>query len=532
MSAPRIIINNLSFHLEHTSVFFSDISMCFESLKYGIVGDNGVGKTTFLKLLLTELLPDEGSIQCDGKINFVPQSHVSVPQEATFYDVLGVTEIIDALARINQGNSTAQDFDKVSDNWDIESRIEQALQAFQLWPIDLDTLFASLSGGQKTKVLLAKTLIFPADFVIFDEPTNNLDKQARDELYRYVDAYNKGMIVVSHDRKLLNKMDVIIEMSTKGISLYGGNYDFYHQQKELELQALQQDYLEAQQSITQTKRSIQSTRERHEKSQSKGKAQRKSGGQAKIILDAMKSRSEKTKAKMTTQEDKMITEKQANLLHIREKIEIKQDMNISLDATRVPNGKVVLKIEHLLFHYTNQARALFKDFDLTIVGPERVALLGPNGSGKSTLIKLIRQQINPFDGIIDVGVEHVSYLDQGVSFLNHDLTLVDNFLKLNPNTNAFDAYSALAQFNFRNKAAEKTVASLSGGEKMRAGLAISLMSTHPPQLIILDEPTNHLDLASIEAIENMLKLYQGAILAVSHDDAFLENIGIDRKVTL
>ncbi len=155
-------------------------------------------------------------------------------------------------------------------------------------------------------------------------------------------------------------------------------------------------------------------------------------------------------------------------------------MSISLDATYVPNGKMVLKIEHLLFYYTNQARELFKDFDLMIVGPERVSLFGPNGSGKSTLIKLIRQQLSPLGGTINVGVEHVAYLDQSVSFLNYDLTLVNNFLKLNPNASAFDAYSALAQFNFRNKAAEKTVASLSGGEKMRAGLAISLMSTHPP----------------------------------------------------
>jgi ATPase subunit of ABC transporter with duplicated ATPase domains len=148
------------------------------------------------------------------------------------------------------------------------------------------------------------------------------------------------------------------------------------------------------------------------------------------------------------------------------------------------------------------------------------------------LVKLVRTHLVPISGKIRLGIEQVAYLDQELSFLDRNLTLVDNFLKLNPDAKNFDAHEALARFQFRNGDAQKKVGDLSGGERIRAALAICLMSQHPPQLIILDEPTNHLDMRSIEAIENILAQYQGAIIAVSHDDRFLKNIHIDRQIDL
>ncbi|MCH9757403.1 MAG: ATP-binding cassette domain-containing protein [Gammaproteobacteria bacterium] len=171
------------------------------------------------------------------------------------------------------------------------------------------------------------------------------------------------------------------------------------------------------------------------------------------------------------------------------------------------------------------------NFNLHLSGPERVAITGPNGCGKSTLIQLIRGLLLPSAGEIMIGVKTVAYLDQTMSFLDPSLSVLDNFLMLNPDAQHFDAYSALGPFKFRNKEAKKYVGQLSGGERMRAGLAISLMSSTPPQLIILDEPTNHLDLDAIGAIEEALVQYQGAILVISHDEAFLENIKIDRSIS-
>jgi len=537
MTTPRIIVNNLLFRLEHTPVSFNEASMSFESLKYGIVGDNGVGKTTFLKLLSGELVPDEGSIRCNGIISLVPQSHAAFSKTATIRDVLGVSEITAALDRINKNDYEENDFDTVAENWDIENRIETALRTFNLWPINLDMLFASLSGGEKTKVLLAKTFIFPCDFILFDEPTNNLDKLSRDVLYHYIESSPKGMLIVSHDRMLLNKMDRVIEITTKGIDVYGGNYDFYKEQKTIKLNAIQQEIQARTESLAKSKRVIQTRMERHQQNVARGRRGKASqikskGSYDKLGFKLEQERSEKTNRRIRIQADRKLEFVNKQLDEAKEQLEVKESIDASLAATRAPNNKIILKIEDLCFKYPNETSLLINNFDFQMTGPERVAITGPNGCGKSTLIKLIRKLLTPLSGTINVGVDHIAYLDQEVSHLDKDLNLVDNFLKLNPEAQPFDAYSALAAFKFRNKDAEKRVVSLSGGERMRAGLAISLMSKRPPQLIILDEPTNHLDLHSIEAIESILKLYQGAILAISHDEFFLKNIGVERAIVM
>ena len=529
--APRLIVKNLSFHIENTTVAFSDICLSFESLKYGIVGDNGVGKTTLLKLLSGELAPDSGSVVCNGSLLSIPQTHAAIAENATIGDVLCVSKIIAAIHRVNSGDFSDHDFEIISDQWDIESRIESAMNHFNVSNINMNTLFSTLSGGQKTKILLARILFFQADFVLLDEPTNNLDKASREILYRFMDEYCNGIIVVSHDRTLLNKMDRMIEITTKGIQVYGGNYDFYRQQKDVELSALEKEFDHAKRTIKQVKNTIQKNKEMHDQSEKRGK---KLGPKKldKLTQGFKKDKSDQSKSRASSIEEKLITEHLKSVSIIREKVEIKTQITASLDATKVPNGKIVLAIENLYFKYEDQSDFLIRDFNLTITGPERVAITGENGSGKSTLIKLINNNLTPASGKIKIGVDHIAYLDQELNFLDKNLTIIDNYLKLNPDAKSFDAYSSLAEFQFRNKEAEKIVGDLSGGERIRSALAICLMSQHPPQLIILDEPTNHLDMRSIEAIENILVQYQGAVLAVSHDEQFLKNVNIERTVSL
>ena len=395
-------------------------------------------------------------------------------------------------------------------------------------------MFHQLSGGQKTKVLLSKTLIFPDYFVIFDEPTNNLDAESRYRLYQYIANSSQGMIIVSHDRTLLNLCSQIIEITTKGIHQYGGNYDFYHEQKKIKSRAIQQAIQSRADILIKAKHNIQTRMERHQKNESRGykvkAAQIKAkGSYDKIQLKSMQGRSEKTNRRIRLQSDRMLEQVNAELLSARALLEVDKNLNISLTKTKVPNNKTVINIENIFFSYDNQYD-IIKDFNLHMSGSDRIAITGPNGCGKTTLIKLIRGILLPGSGEITIGVNSIAYLDQAVSFLKPSLSIIENFLNINPKANPFEAYSVLATFKFRNKDAEKCVGQLSGGERMRAGLAISLMSLPPPQLIILDEPTNHLDLDAIEAIEQALKLYQGAILAVSHDETFLKNIGINRII--
>jgi ATPase subunit of ABC transporter with duplicated ATPase domains len=330
----------------------------------------------------------------------------------------------------------------------------------------------------------------------------------------------------------LNRCDKILEMTSKSIDLYGGNYDFYKEQKKIKDQALKKEIQAHTENLLTSKRIIQTRVERHQQNVSKGhQAKRKQisrkGSYDKLAFNAAKARSENTNRRIRLQAKQKLENLDVKLSTARAKLEIQEELNVKLANTKVPNNKTVIKIENLYFNYDKQ-HSLINHFNLTITGSERVAIIGPNGCGKSTLIHLIRGLLVPDSGEITIGV-NMTYLDQTVSFLNANLSVVDNFLTLNPQATPFEAYSALATFKFRNTDAEKHVDHLSGGEKMRVGLAISLMASQPPQLIILDEPTNHLDLNTIESIEAALKLYKGAILAISHDEAFLRNIGITRR---
>lgn len=525
-----IILNNITSSSLPPKI--NRVNLSFGQQKYGIVGRNGIGKTTLLKLVLGDIEPNSGSIQRIGSISYVPQLHASfIDSNTTIADILGISDILKSITNVNNGSCKEHDFEIIGSNWDIESRAEHALAHFNLNNIEFNSPFNNFSGGQKTKVLLSKTLIFPTDFILFDEPTNNLDKESRDILYHYIVNSTKGIIAISHDRTLLNKMDNIIEITTNNINTYGGNFEHFKAQKKINLQALQQDYKNAKSAINKTKLSIQKSQEKHEQRQSKGKSLRKKNSQSKIILDSMKSRSEKSQSKMFIKEERLINNAQSTLSNIKEKIEANSVSHIALDKTYIPKNKIVLSIDNISFNYKHEKR-LIHNFNLRIVGPDRVAITGRNGTGKSTLIQIILENLKPNKGNITLGIQHFTYLDQSVGFLNPAISIVDNFLHLNPESKIFDAYTALSWFNFRNQDAEKIVGQLSGGEKMRAGLAVVLMSKNPPQLIILDEPTNHLDFETIEAIEQALKMYQGAILAISHDEVFLKNIDINRYISI
>ena len=395
MTTPRIIINNLCFHREQTSVQFEKFNLSFARKKYGLVGANGIGKTTLLKLLLGELQPESGTIQTVGNIIEVPQSHAVFAHDQTISDVLGVSKILNALKRINNGSVLEDDFAEVDGWWDIEARIEEALRSFNLWPIALNSLFHTLSGGQKTKVLLAKTRIYITDFVILDEPTNNLDKKARNILYNYIQAASVGMIIVSHDRNLLNQLDCIVELNTNGLDVYGGNYDFYKAVKAIKREAVEREVDARSKSLQQSQKIIQSRMERHQKNESKGNREKNrqinsKGRYDKIEMKAKKGCSESTNRTIRLQADRKMEAETERLEKARLSQEITSNIDVSFPKTKVPNNKVVLKLENICFKYPNNDRYLIEDLDFQITGPERVAFTGPNGCGKSTILKIGR----------------------------------------------------------------------------------------------------------------------------------------------
>lgn len=249
-----------------------------------------------------------------------------------------------------------------------------------------------------------------------------------------------------------------------------------------------------------------------------------------ILLGGMKNIAENTSGKGSRLAEKQRAEALADVEESRARVEVLSPLSVTVPSTELAATKQVLRIDDVIVGYDGGAPVLC-DFSLAITGPERVAIVGPNGSGKTTLLSIISGRMLPWRGRVRVMVERVM-LDQHVSLLEPALSILENFKRINPEADENACRASLARFMFRADAALQDVGTLSGGQLLRAGLACVLGSARPPELLILDEPTNHLDIDSIEAVEAGLRAYDGALLVVSHDATFLENIGIERVVDL
>jgi ATPase subunit of ABC transporter with duplicated ATPase domains len=527
MFKKNLICENLSYSIGEKNIL-RNISLSLGQEKTGLVGSNGVGKTTLIRLLVGELQPQIGSIYVGGKIGYLPQNFVA-NKEDTIAAVLGIEQKLSALEKINSGSAAQIDFEIVGDDWDVQEKAKIALSKVNLSHLDLSRKIKNLSGGETTRLFFARLLLSNPDFLILDEPTNNLDQESRLALYESINSFDGGVLVVSHDRKLLSFMNQIIELSSLGTKIYGGNFEDYVEQKSIEQEALAQDLVDAQKFLRKTKKVVQETKEKYEKRVSMGNKERHEGSQPKMVLDYHKGRAEVTKSKLEARTDKQIDTAKDKLNLAKSKIEQKDFLDFDLEATRVHNSKIVVDIKNLTFAYPG-CNPIIKDLNLTIVGPKRIALVGQNGSGKTTLLKLIMGQLTPTAGSIKVGVEYFVYLDQNLSILDPKQTILENFKRLNPIVKETDCRLRLATFLFSHDAVGKNVEVLSGGEKMRVALACIFMSDTPPQLVILDEPTNNMDLESIASMEKALQNYKGALIVVSHDEVFLQNIEVADKI--
>ena len=527
----QIIIQRLTFTTSDGNAIFSDLSLAFSNEKTAIVGKNGIGKSTLLKLITGMLQPTSCSIKVTGLLGFCPQNFTPYFKQ-TIAEIFEVKDKLIALENISNGSTKIEDFETLDEDWSVSENITTQLNRFGFNNLSLDRQLQDLSGGEITRVWLAKLFYDKPDMILLDEPTNNLDAQGKQWLYQAISEWNKGLIIISHDRQLLELMDQILELSPLGAKIYGGNYTAYVAQHEIEQKAKIRQLQDAKKALHKTKQAIQQTQEKLAQRARKGKSARKTGSQSKLILDSMEERSGKTQGKLSIREKRLLDAATEDLSTAKENIAIENQIKIELPKTNVPTHKLIVDMESVSFAYQKNAPLIIKNLNFSMYGPERIAIKGNNGSGKTTLIKLIQGVLQPTSGKIKVGTTRICYADQQVQLLDHHLTILDNYLKLNPDINERDARFNLADFLFRNQEALKMVDCLSGGEKLRALLASVLTSNTPPQLLILDEPTNHLDLESTTALESALQHYQGALLVISHDNIFLQNIGIQKTLQL
>jgi ATPase subunit of ABC transporter with duplicated ATPase domains len=521
-----VTLSDLTWSAPDQPPLFSRLNLTFGPSRTGLVGRNGVGKTTLLRLIAGELRPRSGGVSVSGTLGVLRQA-VQLDSHATVADLFGITAALDVLRRAERGDAT--DGELAEADWTVETRLGTALGRVGL-TASADTPLAALSGGQHTRAALAALLFTEPDFLLLDEPTNNLDRDGREAVIGLLAGWRRGLIVVSHDRELLETVHDVVELTTLGATRYGGNWSVYRELKAQELAAARRDLADAEKQVADVARGVQETVERQARRSGAGKRNAAKGGTPRILLGKMKDCSEDTTGANSRLAERRLERAEEAAAAARERIEVLQPLTVRLPPTHLPAGKAVLRVEGLTVGH-QPGRPILRDLSLTVRGPERVAVTGPNGCGKTTLLAAITGQLAPWAGTVEV-LTDFALLDQRVSVLDPATTVRDNFLRLNPRTDEFACRSALAKFMFRAEAADQTVSTLSGGQVLRSGLACVLGGPTPPPLLVLDEPTNHLDIAAIEAVEAGLRAYDGALLVVSHDEAFLEAIGITRRLEL
>ncbi|MAM09181.1 MAG: ABC transporter [Rhizobiaceae bacterium] len=521
-----ITLSGLSFTTADGHSLFNDIDAVFGPGIAGLVGRNGAGKTTLLKIMAGRVTPTSGTVCLAGSLAMLNQT-VRAPEGATLADCFGIGGMLRMVEAAAAGRATAEQLATV--DWLAEERAEAALSRFAL-DYPLTTPLSCLSGGELTRARLAALTYDDPDFILLDEPTNNLDSAGREQLLAFLSGWRCGALVVSHDRALLEAMPEIVELTGRGITRYGGNYGFYEEVKAAEIENRERRLGEATREVRQVSAAARRRAERKARTDAKGLKARKRKDMPKMLLDGMKAQAEATAARQNALHDRQAEKAAEALDEAKARLEVVSPFAITLPPSGLAAGRRVVKADGLAGGYDAQA-PLFRDLSFEMTGPERVAIEGRNGAGKSTLVKTLSGGLRPLGGTAEICVPFALF-DQAVSLLDRGASVRDNFRRLNPHDGENACRAALARFRFRAGEALKRVADLSGGELLRAGLAVAIGGSRPAQLLILDEPTNHLDLESLATLEAGLNAYDGALLVISHDRVFLERIGIATRIVL
>lgn len=503
-----------------------DLSLEFTRERIAIVGRNGAGKSTLLRLLAGTIAPDRGSVARHGTVRTMRQI-VQVGPDERVADLLGIADALARLRRAEAGTATLEEYAEI--DWTLEAEAEAALASVGL-DTPLETPLVCLSGGQRTRAALAGATFGRPDFLLLDEPTNDLDTDGRRAVHALLSNWRAGAIVVSHDRQLLGSMDAIVELTSLGAARYGGNFQAYEARKAIERAAADHDLAAAQRRSDEVGQRAQQTRERQQRRDGAGARKGARGDMPRIAVGMRANRAENSGGDNARLAERQRQHAEAALVRARSRVERVERWSVELASTGLASQQRVLDLEGVSFGHV-PGDPVLASIDLSLVGPERVAVTGANGTGKSTLLALAAGRALPWSGSVRRHVA-AAYFDQRMEVLDRGDSIAASFARLHPGMDDNARRAALARFGFRAAAADRRVQALSGGETLRAALACVLGGTRPPPLLILDEPTNHLDLESLAALEAALTAYDGALLVVSHDEMFLDAIAITRRLGL
>ncbi|WP_429198460.1 ABC-F family ATP-binding cassette domain-containing protein [Luteibacter sp. W1I16] len=526
MTTTLLTLDGVTCVLPDGRTLFSDLHESFDGRHTGLVGGNGVGKSVLARILAGRQEPTRGRCIRAASIHYLAQRVTDDPAESVA-SLAGVDDTIAALERIEAGSTDQRDFDTVGDRWTVREQLRDALDAAGLAHVDARGPAHALSGGEAMRVALLGSRLRDADYLILDEPSNHLDNESRTALMQWLQGWQGGLLVISHDRRLLGQMERIVELSSQGLRSYGGDYAFYEQVRREERQAAER-VLEARR--IERKRGEQALREQQERQarrQAQGQRDASLANQAPILLGGRKSRSEGSAGKLKRRQDDTRDALSQKVAEAARQVEGTVSLAVlAPNATHVSRRRVaVLERAELPF-----VRGGARMIDLVLTGGQRVGVVGPNGSGKSTLLQVLAGRMGHRSGRVDVPVAS-AWLDQRLSTLDPRRAVIEHMREANPAVGEDTLRLRLALLGLDAGKIAVPAGELSGGERLKAALALTLVADPPPQLLLLDEPGNHLDLASLEALETMLDQYDGALVVVSHDEVFLDRLRLTDRLS-
>lgn len=542
-----LLFDSVSLAWDDGTAALRDVSGAFGTGRTGLVGRNGSGKSTLLRLAAGEIPPTSGRISRSGEVAYLPQ-RLTLDVARPVSDLLGVTSALTALRAIESGDPDPRHFDAIGDDWDVEARSIAALTEAGLPRGALERSIGSLSGGEAILAAIAGIRLGGAPIALLDEPTNNLDRDARARLSELVQSWRGTLVIVSHDVALLELMDDTAELYDNALTVFGGPYSAWREWLDAEQDAARQAERTAAQVLRREKRDrvrAEHTLAHRAQMGHKAQVEKRVPG---IISGGRKRAAQVSAGRLRTEVREKEAGARAALEDAGRRVRADDAVRIDVPDPGVAPGRRILTL--------GDGRRTW-----IVEGPERVALIGPNGIGKTTLLERLVAGAAPglasHPGVQNSGdsaasatpgspdtacllnsvheelhTDRVAYLPQRVDGLDEDASVLDNVRAAAPAVPPAELRNRLARFLLRGDAVDRPVATLSGGERFRVALARLLLADPAPHLLVLDEPTNNLDLGTVDRLVQSLAAYRGAVLVVSHDDAFLARLGPDLVLEL
>jgi ATPase subunit of ABC transporter with duplicated ATPase domains len=518
MAHPYLLaLHGVDLALPDGRILFHDLHDTFGAELVALIGPNGSGKSSLGRVIAGFGEPLRGRVERLAPVHYVEQQTGTV-HASSLAELAGLDVPLGALRRLAAGEARDEDFDLIGERWDLEARwqamLAQAGLAESMAP-------ASLSGGQRTLLSLIGAFCSEAGFLVLDEPSNHLDRERRRFLIEQMQAWRaagRGLLVISHDRELLEHADRTLEVHARGLRRYGGGWSLVEEQRGAELASMEARLDRARVERRHAEAAMRTEAERAARKSARGARAMAAGGQPKIVLNALPQRAQQTDGARAERHAQRRQDLQQDVLEAFDALDgVLERPSFPMLDLHIPDGQAAVVLEELVAPWGPR-----QPLDWGANGAARIAIRGPNGCGKSTLLRVIAGEIAPESG--RCRAIPAVLLDQHLAMLDPALSLLD---QLRASATQYDEgrlrqYLALA--GLKPDRVLRPSGSLSGGERMRGALLCAVLREPAPRLLLLDEPTNHLDLHGVEALEAMLQSWEGALVVVSHDERFLEGL--------